>query len=287
MAAAVLRHLGGRGADKPAIPFLKWAGGKRQLLPHLMEAVNRLDGFKTYHEPFIGGGALYFEMCAARRLQKARLADINDRLIQTYLAVRDDVENLIAVLREHEQHHCETHYYQVRANIPQSPTERAARIIYLNKTCFNGLFRENSRGEFNVPMGRYTNPRICDAANLRACSKTLQAARIETASFETILSKAKPGDFVYFDPPYMPLTRTASFTAYHASGFGEDAQRELARVFACLDAKNVRVLLSNSDTPLLRALYRDYAIKQVIASRQVNSNPEKRSGVPELLVSNF
>lgn len=287
MAATVLRPLDTNATAEPARPFLKWAGGKRQLLPHLLAAVQRVGAIKTYHEPFIGGGALFFELRTGGRIRRARLADINDRLIQTYLAVRDDAENLIACLHEHVRLHDEAHYYHTRAHIPVTPTERAARLIYLNKTCYNGLFRENSRGEFNVPMGRYKNPRICDAANLRACANALRDARIHTASFETILHEAKPGDFVYFDPPYMPLSKTASFTAYHCSGFGEDAQRQLADVYARLDAKKVHVLLSNSDTPLLRQLYRNYTVTQLTAKRHVNSNAQKRSGIPELLISNF
>ena len=272
-------------------PFLKWVGGKGQILDHLMRRVAMAEPFRRYHEPFVGGGALFFELARMQRLgrSKAYLSDNNRNLMDAYVGVRDDVAGVIALLEEHKRLHSKDYYYQVRAVVPESVTERAARIIYLNKTCFNGLFRENSKGQFNVPMGRYKNPPICDKENLRACAAVLKKARIETRHFETVVDRAKPGDLVYFDPPYVPLSKTASFTRYDKSGFGEDSQRLLARVFEALTARGVNVLLSNSMTDLVKELYDGgkYEVDQVPAKRVVNSRADRRGEVSEALVRNF
>jgi len=180
------------------------------------------------------------------------------------------------------------HYYQVPRRAPERTPWRARHgIIYLNKTCFNGLYRENSKGEFNVPMGRYKNPKICDADNLRAVSAALRRCRVARRHFTAILDHAQPGDFVYFDPPYDPVSKTANFTSYHQDQFGEDAQRSLADVYRRLDERGVKLLLSNSDTPLIQELYRPYTVETVMANRMVNSNAEKRGKVREVLVRNF
>jgi len=269
-------------------PFLKWAGGKRQLLPELMGRIKRLEGFGRYHEPFVGGGALFFELYRHGALEEpAYLSDNNPNLVAAYEGVKHDVEQVIALLREHKACHCKEHYYAVRATKPESLAARAARIIYLNRTCFNGLFRENSRGEFNVPMGRYKDPRICDEANLLAVSRALQHACIETRPFESALDRAQPEDLIYFDPPYDPVSATASFTAYQKGGFGEAEQRALAVVVRELSARGVHVLLSNSWTPLVIELYSGFALEQVFAKRNVNSRADKRGAVPEALVGNF
>jgi len=272
-------------------PFLKWVGGKGQILDHLMRRVALAEPFRRYHEPFVGGGALFFELARQRRLgrSKACLSDSNRNLMDAYVGVRDDVEGVIALLEEHKRLHSKDYYYEVRAVVPGSLTERAARIIYLNKTCFNGLFRENSKGQFNVPMGRYENPPICDKENLRACAEVLKRARLETRHFETVLDRAKPGDFIYFDPPYVPLSKTASFTSYDKSGFGDDSQRLLARVFEALAARGVKVLLSNSMTDLVRELYDGdkYEVDQVPAKRVVNSRADRRGEVSDALVRSF
>jgi DNA adenine methylase len=266
-------------------PFLKWAGGKGQLLPQLLERVAAAEPYRDYHEPFVGGGALYFALVRLGRLRRqAYLSDTNPNLIDAYLGVRDHVQQVIELLRQHQAHHAEAYYYTVRAQTPQSLPERSARIIYLNKTCYNGLFRENRKGQFNVPLGRYTNPTICDEVNLRAASEALQGAVLEVRPFDTVLDRTREGDFVYFDPPYHPLSRTSSFTAYSKDSFGEAQQRRLAAVFAELAGRGVKVLLSNSMTDLVRELYRGFAIDEVLASRAVNSKSGRRGKVSEALI---
>ncbi|MEA3365427.1 MAG: Dam family site-specific DNA-(adenine-N6)-methyltransferase, partial [Candidatus Hydrogenedentes bacterium] len=196
-------------------PFLKWAGGKRQLLPDLMHRVQGLKGFGRYHEPFVGGGALFFELWRRGLLKNsAYLSDNNPNLIVAYEGLKHEVNEVIAFLHEHKAHHCKDYYYQIRASKPESRAARAARIIYLNRTCFNGLFRENSKGAFNVPMGAYRDPRICQEANLLAVAEALRDTQVEERSFESVLDHAEPGDLVYFDPPYHPVSDTANFTAY-------------------------------------------------------------------------
>ena len=270
-------------------PFLKWAGGKGQLLDELTPLVAMAKPFGRYHEPFVGGGALFFALCRHEALPRklAFLSDTNVRLMDAYRGVKDDVDRLIDLLKAHKQEHCSEHYYAVRAHVPEDPMVRAARIIYLNRTCYNGLFRENSKGQFNVPMGDYRNPAICDERNLMAAAKALRKAKLETRPFESVLDYVSEGDFVYFDPPYDPVSKTASFTAYAQGGFGEDAQRQLAEVFAKLDKRGVKVLLSNSYTPLVRGLYEPFTIDKVYATRRVNSRAHLRGKVSEALVRNY
>ncbi len=270
-----------------ARPILKWAGGKGQLLPDLLTRVPQL--FNTYHEPFVGGGAFFFELSFLERITHAYLSDINNSLIDVYLAVRDSVDKVIPLLKKYKAEHGQDYYYQVRAIDPASLSlpERAARVIYLNKTCYNGLYRENRKGQFNVPFGRYKNPTICDEPNLRAASRELQGVDIGRRHFSTVLDYAQPGDFVYFDPPYHPLSATANFTAYDRSGFGPDDQRQLRDVFAALGANGVRAMLSNSDTPFVRELYAGFRIDQVMVSRAVNSKASGRGKVAEVIVRNY
>ncbi len=282
-------------------PFLKWVGGKRQLLPELLARVERAGDFGRYHEPFIGGGALFFELHRLSKLSKqAYLSDYNPRLIETYEGVRDHVDEVIALLQRHKKRHSEEHFYKVRAlgealeKAGKTVVQRTARIIYLNKTCYNGLYRENSKGGFNSPFGRYKNPRICDEENLRAVSKALKKAKIEHRHFEDVVKLAKPGDLVYFDPPYHPVSETASFAAYtpqpnkiERGGFGEDSQRLLARVYGLLHEKGVKVVLSNSMTDLVRDLYSAYTLDEVSANRAINSRADRRGKVSEALVRNF
>lgn len=271
-------------ANRPR-PVLKWAGGKGRLLPELQARLP--DSFATYHEPFIGGGALFFTLAGQGHLGRARLSDANPSLIDVYLALRDDVDAVIAHLREHAYER--ERYYRVRALDPATLTlpERAARIIYLNKTCYNGLYRENRRGQFNVPFGRYKNPTICDEPNLRAAARALQGADIARQHFSTVLDHAQPGDFVYFDPPYHPLSPTANFTAYDRHGFGPDDQRRLRDVFAALGGRGVRAMLSNSDTPFVRELYGGFRVDQVFVARAVNSKANGRGKVAEVIVWNY
>jgi DNA adenine methylase len=266
-------------------PVLKWAGGKSRLLPHLLRLIP--DNFAAYHEPFIGGGALFFRLVSQGRAQQVFLSDVNPSLIDVYLALRDCIDEVVEILRGHVYER--DYFYRIRALDPNDLTlaARAARIIYLNKTCYNGLFRENRSGQFNVPFGRYKNPTICDEPNLRAASRALQGVDIARRNFATVLDVARAGDFVYFDPPYHPLSSTANFTAYDRKGFGLDDQRQLRDVFAALGERGVRVLLSNSDTPFIRELYQGFAIEQVFAARAVNSKANGRGKVAEVIVRNF
>lgn len=270
-------------------PFLKWAGGKTQLLDDLRARVALARPFERYHEPFLGSGALFFDLYRQDALgcKTSFLSDCNERLIEAYIGLRDDVDGVIARLREHAARHSHDYYYEVRAAEPEDITGRAARIIYLNRTCFNGLYRENSRGEFNVPIGDYKDPTICDEPNLRAVAHALKHARMEARHFQDVLKCARPGDFVYFDPPYHPLSRTASFTAYAKDDFGETEQRELARVFTELTTRGVKALLSNSMTDLVQNLYQGFTIEAVYATRAINSNTGRRGKIPEALVRNY
>ena len=265
-----------------ASPILKWAGGKGQLLTELLQ---RVPGkFGTYHEPFVGGGALYFALWNRDRIRRAVLSDVNADLIATYQAVRDDVEGVIAALRRHRNE--EHYFYEIRALDPAvlPAAVRAARIIYLNKTCFNGLYRVNSRGFFNVPFGDNPGATICDVERLRAASRALADADLRCESFEAVLGRARPGDFVYFDPPYQPLSKTSYFTAYARGGFGEAEQRRLADVFSKLAARGVHALLSNSETPLTRDLYAGFRRDVVDARRIINSKATRRGKIAEILV---
>ena len=271
-------------------PFLKWVGGKGQLLPELMERVDKAGEFGRYHEPFVGGGALFFELFRNNRLGKklAYLSDNNEPLIDAYRGVKEDVDVVIAALEKHKSKHSEPYYYEVRASSPQWLADRAARIIYLNKTCYNGLYRENSRGEFNTPFGRYKNPQICDERNLRKVAKALKKAKLEVRHFTDVADAAQPGDFVYFDPPYHPVSATANFTGYDRGGFNQDSQRQLADIVRELTDNGVKVLLSNSYCDFILDLYADIAvIDEVYAARAVNSRGDRRGKVSEALIRNF
>lgn len=265
----------------PARPFLKWAGGKRQLLGPLTERLPA--DWQRYHEPFIGGGALFF----ALRPEVAFLGDANLRLIQTYRGVRSQVDDVIEHLRRYQEQHCREFFEQMRqTEIEGAPDEEvAAWLIYLNRTAFNGLYRVNSRGQFNVPFGRYANPTICDEVTLRACSAQLQHAELACEDFAGVLDRAQPGDLVYFDPPYAPLSATANFTGYTRDGFGLDDQTRLRDVARTLKEKGVRVLISNSSANEIRRLYRDgFQIDEVPATRKINSRASGRGAVPELII---
>lgn len=260
-------------------PFIKWVGGKRQLLPELRARVP--SKFGRYFEPFVGGGALFFDLAP----ELASLTDMNERLVRTYRGVRDDVNGVIALLSEYP--HEERFYYDLRAvDIDtRSDVEVAARFIYLNKTCFNGLYRENKAGRFNVPFGRYTNPTICDEEALRACSEALKGAHIAVLDFEAAVADAEAGDFVYFDPPYVPLTATSNFTSYTSGGFTQADQLRLRNLALDLKRRGVNVLLSNSSTGAVRELYADgFVVEEVSARRAVNSKASGRGAVKELLV---
>lgn len=264
---------------------MKWAGGKGQLLPELLRHLPKT--IATYHEPFVGGAALFFELVAQGRIRHAILSDANSALIDVYEAVRDDVEAVIGCLREHK--HDRDHYYTVRALRPKdlTPTERAARVIFLNRTCYNGLYRENRSGDFNVPFGRHSNPTICDASNLCAAARALQIAEIVRAPYHATLMRARAGDLVYFDPPYYPVSPTSNFTSYTNAPFGEREQIALRDTFAVLGRAGVSALLSNSDTPFIRELYEGFPMSRVFARRAVNSKAGGRGKIAELLVRTY
>ena len=270
-------------------PFLKWAGGKRQLLPDLLQALDAAGCFRNYHEPFLGGGALFFAM-ARRSLQPDRrhlLSDINQNLVDAYEGVRDHVENVIELLEHHRVHHGKGYFYKVRAHVPDDIAGRAARIIYLNRTCFNGLYRENSKGEFNVPFGRHKNPLICDKANLRAVSETLRLAKLSAKPFDQIREDVQPGDLVYFDPPYAPISQTSDFTTYAKGGFGYREHVKLAKLAADLAATGVKVMLSNSLTEFTKNLYPHFYLEKVSVHRIIGSYVERRGKVMEVLATSF
>ncbi len=270
-------------ARRPQRSVLKWAGGKGQLLPDILTRLP--DEIATYYEPFVGGGAVFFALAKERRFERAVLADANPDLVEVYRTVKEDVEGLIRALRKLAQTHSEEQYYEVRSQKPRSRTARAARIVYLNKTGYNGLYRVNRSGEFNVPYGRYAKPNICDEPNLRAAALALAQATIEVADFETICRRAKPGDAVYLDPPYVPLSKTANFTAYDRHPFGIDEHRRLAKVFGELAQRGVYALLSNSDTPETRELYARFVIDYIDVKRPINSRADSRGPVSEILVT--
>lgn len=271
-------------ARKPR-PFVKWAGGKTQLLPELLARVPA--HYNAYYEPFVGGGALFFALAADNRIERATLSDANTDLVNTYRQVRDNVDAVVEILRHHEKAHSEQHYYTVRSNAKLEDADwRAARFIYLNKTGFNGLYRVNKSGGFNVPFGRYTNPTICDEENLRACAMVLRGADIRDVDFRTAAQEARRGNLVYFDPPYAPLSKTSSFTAYTAGGFGHVEQEALADLALGLKMRGVHVLLSNSSVEVVEKLYaaRGFQIDEVDARRSINSKADRRGAVKEYII---
>lgn len=269
-------------------PFLKWVGGKGQLLAVLLERVAAAGAFRSYHEPFVGGGALFFELHRQGALRDgAVLSDKNPHLLEVWQVVREDVDALVDALAHHKARHNEDYYYQVRAERSADRVARAARVIYLNKTCFNGLYRENRRGDFNVPFGRYTDPPILDEDNLRACSVALRDVDLRCRGFDEAAADVGPRDLVYFDPPYVPVSKTSVFTEYAKDGFGEADQRRLADVFRDLTRRGSRVLLSNSWSPLVFECYGEFTLHEVSAARNLNSRTDRRGAVSEALVENF
>jgi len=267
-----------------AVPFLKFAGGKRQLLPEIRKHVPRI--FGNYFEPFVGGGAVFFDLQAAGRLTgKVWLGDVSKELVWTYKAVRDHVDDVIERLHIFKGKHSEAHYYRIReigSNLPIRAL--AARMIYLNRTGFNGLYRLNKKGGFNVPFGRYENPTICDEENLRACARALKDVEVVAADFMLILSQVQRGDFVYMDPPYVPVSPTSNFTGYTAGGFNLADQERLVVCAKGLKKLGVKVLLSNADLPLVRNLYKGFEMRSIPARRNINSKGGKRGAVAELLI---
>jgi DNA adenine methylase len=268
-------------------PVLKWAGGKRQLLEPILSFVDRAfpHRIEKYYEPFAGGAAVFFALVSRGKFAEARLSDMNADLIRVYSALRDDADSVVVELQKLlDLGHSEEVYYKVRDKRPTKVSARAARLIYLNRTGYNGLYRVNRSGDFNVPFGRYKTPRILDKPRLLAAAEALQGVELAVEDFEESCKAAKRGDFVYFDPPYVPVSKTASFAAYHSKAFDLAEHERLAKTFARLSKRGVSLLLSNSDTPATRELFSAFDTKTVHATRAINSNGAQRGAVPELLV---
>ena len=268
-----------------AKPFCKWAGGKGQLLEDIL--VRSPKKYGVYYEPFLGGGAVFFGLQPAR----AVLSDLNKELMRCYRVVRDDVQSLIVWLKRYATKTDEAAYYQVRGRYarPMTAVQAAGRFIYLNRLCFNGLYRVNSDGVFNVPYGRYKNPTICNTENLLACSAALNKTALSSGDFGVACRLAEQGDFVYLDPPFRPVQDgpNASFTQYQADGFDDAQHVRLAESFRDMDNRGCKILMSNSDHPLVRKLYKGFRIERVYARRNINSDGTGRGTVPELLIRNY
>ena len=291
-------------------PFLKWAGGKGQLLSEIAKYYPFDDGKITkYAEPFVGGGAVLFDILNKFNLKEVYISDINAELINTYCTIRDNIDNLVSMLDDMQSEfipmdveHRKAYYLQKRSRFNElkvngsekANTEKAALMIFLNKTCFNGLYRVNKRGLFNVPMGVYKNPLICDEENLRAVSEKLQNVAIVCGDYRESAVFIDASTFVYFDPPYRPITDTASFTAYTENLFNDEEQIELAKFVDDMHRKGAKVVISNSDPKnsnteddFFDNIYSSHRIKRVEATRMINSNSEARGKIKELLISNF
>lgn len=270
-------------------PVVKWVGGKRQLLDDIIPLLPQ--HFSTYVEPFVGGGALLFEI----QPKKAIVNDLNHELINLYNVIKDNPNELLLLLEEHELNNSEEYFYQIRALDRSesyneiSDIEKAARIIYLNKTCYNGLFRVNQSGQFNSPYGKYKNPNIVNKPVVLAMANYFQNNNIKllNGDYKLALKKLRKGAFVYFDPPYMPISSSSSFTGYTENGFDKKQQIELKEECDKLNSRGIKFLLSNSDHPFIRDLYKDYEIITVKAKRSINSNSNKRGEINEVLVRNY
>lgn len=273
-------------------PFVKWAGGKARVMPQLTPLMPKK--YNNYYEPFLGGGAFYFSL---RSVKKAYLNDINAYLIEAYVHIRDNLDSLTKdLLTLENSYHAlalvdQKQYYLDRReeynSLEGNSLRKTSLLIFLNKTCFNGMYRENSKGGFNVPFGQHRAPTICDTKNLRNVSLRLASTELSTGSFIDVVKSAKKGDFIYLDPPYHPLNKTSSFTAYSREDFDETNQHELAGLYRQLDERGCYVMLSNSDTELIKELYSTYNINKILASRSINSKANGRGKINELVVTNY
>lgn len=280
-----------RSENRILRPFLKWAGGKRQLLSMLRRYIPKNFSSTTYFEPFVGAGAFLFDL----QPKKAFINDANKELINCYLTIKEQPNELLELTREYQKNISKLRYYELR-ELDRKPdfnnlsnVQRAARIIYLNKTCFNGLFRVNNQGQFNVPYGDNKNPILADEVVIRAVSNYLNDNKIEITNqdFEQAVAKAKKGNFIYFDPPYDPVSDSSSFTGYDLSGFGKNEQHRLKNVCNELVERGCKVLLSNSATDFIKDLYKDqkyYSIIEVEATRNINSVGTSRGKINEVLI---
>ena len=267
-------------------PFLKWAGGKRQLISQMDQYFPK--EFTKYIEPFVGGGAIFFYLLP----KKTILIDINNELINTYKIIKNNISELIELLRKHKYER--KYYYAIRNADRDSNTfndwpdiQKASRTIYMNHCCYNGLYRVNSKGYFNVPFGKYKNPKFCDEINLKAVNQALQNTYLVKSSFLKCLDYAEKGDFVYFDPPYVPISESANFTSYTKENFGKNDQIKLFEVFKTLDERGCKVMLSNSYSEFTLDLYKDYRINTLQAKRAINSDPNNRGEIKEVLITNY
>lgn len=274
--------------------FVKWAGGKCQLLeqfePFFPVKVNR------YFEPFVGSGAVFFYIKQTRKPDYCMISDNNENLMNLYIAVRDNLNELLDLLKKYKKEHMKDpkkYYYQQRKefNKTKDMLIKSTLLIYLNKTCYNGLYRVNSQGEFNVPMGSYRDPSIVQRKILEQASQLLQNVTIKSMNFEKILDFAESGDFIYFDPPYYPISTTSSFTSYQKEIFLDEEQKHLAKVFQKLDGRGCMVMLSNSDSSFIHDLYNKYEneghLYTVKAKRMINCNSEGRKPINEIVVTNY
>jgi len=267
-------------------PFIKWAGGKKQLLEQINKYLPK--NFNKYLEPFIGGGALFFYLLP----NKAILIDNNEELINCYRVIQNKIGELIISLKKHKNE--KDYFYKIRS-IDRNPVEfkklsdveRASRTIYLNKCCFNGLYRVNSKGEFNVPFGKYENPKFCDEQNLLAVNTVLKDVQIINGDFKECLELAEKDDFIYFDPPYQPISTTANFTSYTKENFNKEDQVRLFKVYKELDNRGCKVMLSNSYNEFILDLYKKYDLKTVYARRAINSDASGRGQIKEVLIINY
>lgn len=277
--------------DSPK-PFVKWAGGKRQLLSQIEQHLP--EKFSSYFEPFLGGGALLFNLLSENKNLKVHMSDLNSDLVLSYVTIRDNLGALLKSLQKHSDKYfadSESYYYSVRESNPKSQIEKVSRLLFLNRTCFNGLYRVNSKGKFNVPLGRYSHPNIVQEENLRSVNQFLNQNKItiKCQDFSSTVEKAKKGDFVYFDPPYQPVSKTANFTSYTNGNFGLNDLKRLAKVSNELAKKGVNVLLSNSSSKQVRDMFssKNWKITKIQANRAINSASDKRTGHFELLIKNY
>jgi len=278
-----------------AKPFLKWVGGKTKLVPELVEMFPKK--FNNYFEPFVGGGALFYEVIQKYKVGFSSINDINKKLITAYVQIKQNPKELILLLKEIDKEYKKLLLEEQRnyfnstrkkyneGNIDDTTT--AAYLIFLNKTCFNGMYRENSKGEYNIPFGDQKNPNICDEENILAVSKCLKNTEITNYSFEDSVKKCKKGDLIYFDPPYYPINATSSFTGYSKSSFGEIEQKKLKDVFIDLANRGCFVMLSNSHTPFIEKLYKEFHVNYRYAARSINSKGDKRGKIEEVVVTSF
>jgi len=273
-------------------PFVKWAGGKRQLIPILSKYVPKK--FDSYFEPFLGGGAVMFHLITEIPQLECFISDLNSDLILSYIAIRDRVDELISALALHSENYFKNpkeYYYEARESNPKNQIEKVSRLIFLNKTCFNGLYRVNRKGKFNVPLGKYTNPNIVNRENLIAVSHILRSKdiSIKCQDFTKALERVQKNDFVYLDPPYQPVSQTSNFTSYTNDSFGYEDQERLFLEFQRLDSKGCKVMLSNSKSGEVLDLFEDYSDKtiEISANRFINSDSKNRTGHSELLIKNY